>query len=1138
MLPLENAPNRTKTFAVFAIGALLCGSGLSFPFAALADPAPQAVSQGDPLEDGFRDPPQAARPRVWWHWLDGNISEDGIEKDLAWMKRVGLGGAQTFDGSFALPKVVERRITYMSPEWQGAFRHAATLANGLGLELGIAASAGWSESGGPWVKPQDAMKKLVWSETIVRGGRRFDGVLRLPPTITGLFQDLAPHKELSAVAKPPIPDFYADAAVFAWRVHDMQKSAVPTFTLADGKALDGTALLDGSYATGVEVPAGTSENPGMIVLTYSRPQTIRSASLFIADIADLYSAATVVPRLEASMDGIHWRRITDIRLGIVPTTISFAPVVARYFRFVLVPAPPAAGSATISAPGYAGFSGPGKPRQKLDIVDLRLSQEARVNEFEVKAGFSAAADYSALDADVGSEANGVPAGDVLDLTSRMRPDGSLDWTVPQGEWRVVRMGYSLTGALNHPASAEATGLEVDKLDAAAVRRYFETYLGRFKETLGPGSFASHGLKALVNDSTEVGPFNWTPAMLDQFRRLRGYDARPWLPVLTGTIVESRAKSDAFLFDFRRTIADLHASEHYATVAAVAHENGLRWYSEALEGGRTSLGDNMDMRRFADVPMAAMWAFRPEDGPKFPYLVDIRGAASVAHLFGQNVVAAESMTSTRFPWAHSPSDLRPVIDAEFANGVNLPVIHTSVHQPVDKKPGLSMWHIGQFFTRNETWSEMARPWVDYMARTGLLLQQGRFVADVAYFYGEEEPTPIAGKAAYADGPTRNGYDYVNATVLQKDFKVDAGALVAPSGARYRLLYLGGSSARMTLPMLRRIAELADAGAVIAGDAPAGSPALQDDPVEYAALVRRLWSGSAVTSVGAGQVVSGHDVDAALRTVGVAPDFAIGGARSDSQIRFVHRQLDDGDIYFVSNGLGRREGFDARFRVAGKAPEIWRADTGAITRVSYRIEGNETVVPLTMAANDSFFVVFRRNAAAQALTLLQSEPRQMMSLDDGWNVAFEAGRGAPRSLAMGHLAPLNEQTDPGIKYFSGVATYTKDFSVPTGYRSGAPVLLDLGRVGDLAEVRLNGIRIGTVWHAPFQVDIGKALRNGKNHLEVRVANLWVNRLIGDAQTGASKIAFTVMPAYKADAPLRPAGLIGPVTLSRVANPRESN
>lgn len=1064
--------------------------------------------------------------------MNGNISKDGIAADLAWMKRAGLAGVQTFDIEREVPTIVPKRVLYMSPEWKDAFRYATGLAADLDFEVTIASSPGWSLTGGPWVKPQDGMKKLTWSETVVNGGRRFVGMLPPPAATTGPFMDVA-AREHGAISEER-PSHYDDAAVFAYRIARPPASAAPTVTLGDGKAIDAGALSDGKFATGVKVPRGTAEAPAFLNLGYAHPQTVRSLTLHMPGNADMFSGAGIAATLEADRGAGAWSKVADLAISAAPTTASFAPVTATRFRLVVRPRIPDLNESTglPAAPGYAGFvvtPAMMVGRGPLEVTELHLSPEAKIDHFETKAGFSITQDYHALPDPADATSTGVPPTAVVDLTGRMRADGTLDWQAPKGTWRVVRLGYALTGKTNAPAPPEATGLEVDKLDAAAVRSYVESYLRTYREVVGPELIGARGIRALLTDSTEVGAFNWTPGMIEEFRRLRGYDPRPWLPALTGAIVGSRSQSDRFLYDFRTTLGDLHASAHYGTLTQVAHENGLKVYSEALEGWRVALGDDIEMRRHADFPMAALWSYPRDGSPRPGYFSDMRGAASAAHLYGQNIVAAESMTSSRFPFADAPSDLRRVVDLEFANGINRLAIHTSVHQPTEQAPGMSMGNIGQFFTRHETWAEMARPWIDYVARSSFLLQQGRFHADVAWFYGEEAPLAPLGATNRLSGlPTRYAYDFVSPGALRDLLKVDSGELVAPSGARYRVLYLGGTSERMTLPTLRRIAGLAEAGATIVGLPPSASAALTDDPREFRELVGKLWSGGLVTRVGQGRIIADTNAESALRSISIDPDFDYVKPADDSEVLFVHRKLADGDIYFVNNRRNRPERIEARFRVAGKAPELWRADTGGNAPVSYRVEGNRTVVPLTLGAEESLFVVFRRPTSTGEVILPDPAAAPSAGIAGPWKVAFQTGRGAPATASLATLKPLNEHAVPGIRFFSGVATYTTSFELPSGYRTGQPLLLDLGQVGDLAEVRVNGKPVGTAWHAPFQVPVGSAVRPGKNTLEVRVANLWVNRLIGDQQPGATKIAWTAMPTYKADAPLRSAGLIGPVTL----------
>ncbi|MDE1914846.1 MAG: glycoside hydrolase [Sphingomonadales bacterium] len=1146
-----------KTAARLLRLALCSASALgAMPATTMAQTAPdqtaptQTAHATPTLEEEFRDPPPSARPRVWWHWMNGNITKDGIAKDMAWMKAVGIGGLTNFDVNLMTPQIVPHRLAYMTPEWKDAFRFAASEADRLGLELAIASSPGWSETGGPWVKPEDALKKLVWSETRIAAGRPFAGRLAAPPSITGPFQSLAKPMGIDDVVsngKPAEgPRLYGDIAVLA--VPDMTPAdTTPSASVTGGGAIDPAALLDNDLMSGAAVPRGPAQAPGTLTYSYAQPQTMRSATVFIPGAKVMFRGPIVAPALETSEDGVTWRHLADIPVSDTPATISFAPVTARFFRLVLRPL--ASTGSNMGEPG-AGTVIPGlfgameaDPNKPWQVNQFTLSGEAQVDQFETKAGFNLALDYFKLGGPEDGARGPAPA-QVIDLTAKMRPDGTLDWTPPAlpagGSWRILRMGYSLLGTTNHPAPAEATGLEVDKFDGDAVRRYLEHYLAMYEETTGPALMGKHGVRALLTDSIEVGAANWTPKLIAQFKALRGYDPTPWLPTLAGVLIGSRADTDRFLFDWRRTLGDLMSSQHYATVAKVAHEHGLKVYGEALEDHRPSLGDDMAMRSHTDIPMSAMWTFSQKAGPNPTYLADIKGAASVAHIYGQNLVAAESMTSALNYWGDSPRTLKHVIDLEFVTGVNRPVVHTSVHQPEDDKlPGLSLLIFGQYFNRHEAWAPLARAWVDYMARNALMLQQGRDVADVGYVYGEEAPlTGLYGDKPVADAPKTHAYDFINNAALTGALRNDGADLVTPGGARYQALYLGGSSQHMTLPTLRKLAALVEGGARVVGLAPRQNPGLGDDAGEYRALVARLWPGSGDARVGKGRVIASADIENALAKLGIDADFRLGDAAPDADVPFLHRRwvAKDGgtsDDYFLVNRKDRPEGFEAHFRVTGKLPELWHAETGTFETVGYRIVKGETLVRLDMAPEDAVHVVFRKPAPAPAMMIDKARPVPLSTVTGAWQVSFQSGRGAPSGTTLPALQSLSRNADAGIRYFSGLATYTRDIDTPAGWHAGQKLWLDLGQVNEVAQVSINGKVVGTAWHAPYRLDISRAVHAGANHVEVKVANLWVNRLIGDAQPdmqkpGAHKITFTAMPTYRADAPLRPSGLIGPVVL----------
>ena len=546
-----------------------------------------AQNSTDPLLRGFQNPPDSARPRVWWHWMSGNIAKEGIKADLEWMKRAGIAGFQNFDANLMTPQIVEKRLVYMTPEWKDAFKYTVTLADQLGLEMAIAGSPGWSESGGPWVPPAQAMKKFVWSETRVEGGKLFDGVLPKPPAKSGPFQNLPRTGGLAGDAPVP-PDFYSDAAVVAYRTPERDVPAAelnPKVTPSAG-AIDAALLSDGDLVTPVSLPAAPTGQQAWIDYDFGKPQAIQAITLAMGGpvnpMAVFMGTGANGPELLAGDDGTQFRPILRMPSGGAPQhTVTFPEVRARFFRVAFTTPPPMTGfpgMGDIDLSGLIDLSALNKPFTEHQITELVLHPCARVNRFEDKAAFAPTVGLDALATPPVAPADAIATENVIDLTSKMSPDGTLDWTPPAGRWTVLRLGYSLLGISNHPASREATGLEVDKLSAAAVKAYFDNYLGQYQDATG-GLMGKRGLGYVITDSWEAGAQNWTGNMIAEFTRRRGYDMRPWLPVLTGHVVVSAESSDRFLWDFRKTIADLTAENHYDQLTTILEKRGMARYSE-------------------------------------------------------------------------------------------------------------------------------------------------------------------------------------------------------------------------------------------------------------------------------------------------------------------------------------------------------------------------------------------------------------------------------------------------------------------------------------------------------------------------------------------------------------------------------
>jgi hypothetical protein len=1130
--------SKTRAAMVFAVaiaGLAPCFRSSSF-----------GQASGDTLRSGFEIPPSTARPRVWWHWMNGNITKEGIKLDLEWMHRVGLAGFQNFDAALSTPQVVEKRLAYMTPEWKEAFKYATVLADQLGMEEAIAGSPGWSESGGPWVPASEGMKKYVWSTTLVEGGKPFTGKLAHPPSNTGAFQSLGTRDLMERPeGSKLIPQFYADSAVIAYRrpASDLPLESLHPKITASGGSLDVAMLSDGDLEKTTELPMPAVGESAWIQYEFEGPHTIRAVVLVLKSPDDIAAMLVGVGKpeitIEASDNGQDFHTVVALPQGDAPqNTISVPATKAKFFRlaFKRPPPPPMPAWMTGVDPNSFGIK-IGPPPTRYEIAELVLYSGARVNRFEEKAAFVPVTDlYEFATPPLPSE-DAIAKSSVLDLTSKMRPDGTLDWTPPEGNWVVLRFGYSLLGITNHPATAEATGLEVDKLNHVYVQKYMSKYLDSYKETVGARYMGKRGIRYVVNDSWEAGSQNWTDDMPAQFKKRRGYDMRPWMPVLAGQVVESAESSDRFLWDFRKTIADLIAEEHYGQLEATLHDWRMAHYGESHEEGRAFVADGMEVKKFNEVPMSAMWTQTPGvNKEQYGYNADDRESASVAHIYGQNIAAAESLTAAADPWAWSPATLKPTADQELLNGINRFVIHESAHQPlVDKAPGLTLGPFGQWFNRNETWAEEAGPWIDYLARSSYMLQQGRFGADLAYFYGEDTNLTALFEHTAPDVPAGYGFDYVNADALIHELKVADGRITTKGGMSYRVLGLDRYSRHMSLPVLHAIYKLAEEGAIVVGPKPTDDPSLADDQREFQKLSQELFGeGSGVQQVGKGAVYAGQNLLDVFNALKVAPDFDYTKPESDTRLLFVHRKLADGDLYFVDNRNDRDETVDASFRVTGKLPELWHAETGGSEPVSFQVANGRTTVPLHLEPWGTVFVVFRQPTTMSSHTLPKLVQTELATVEGPWRVAFQTGRGAPPSVTLDRLVSWTDSADAGVKYFSGAGSYTKTLHAPSDwFKRDARIWIDLSDVKNLAAVSVNGEALGVVWHAPYRVDVTAVLKPGDNQVSIKVINAWVNRLIGDQQPDAKvKYTFADVKPYKADSPLLPSGLLGPVRIYSLA------
>ncbi|HEY0947522.1 MAG TPA: glycosyl hydrolase [Opitutaceae bacterium] len=897
-----------------------------------------ALAAPDPLAESFARPPDSARPRTFWHWMNGNVTRDGITRDLEAMQRVGIGGVMIFDGSTYLPA---GPAEYLNPHWRSLMTHAIREGNRLGIEVGMHNAPGWSSTGGPWIKPEQAMQQIAWTETTVQGGRRVELELPQPQTNLG---------------------FYRDALVVAFPAlrgeETRYEDDIARITLGAGRDVPKTDLSDGLLTTRV---AFDGKDP--LLIEFTKPVELHA-------LAVQPSPTGRFPALEveASADGKTYAPVCTIRNpgqhGILaPAVRTFSAVRARFARLV---------------PASAG-----------EVAEIVFHRSPRLADWPVKANF----DHRVSGPFVMPEAlhadTAIDPKSVIDLSSHVR-NGRLGWDAPAGAWTILRLGHTPTGKENVAASAAGRGLECDKFSAAAVEFHFNHVVARVQADASAAGVK--GPATLTIDSYEAGMQNWTAAFPGEFRQRAGYDLRAYAPALVGRIVGDAGVSERFLFDFRRVQADLMTENYYGRMGALAREHGMAFYVEGYGPGNF---DELRVSGVPDVPTTEFWTRTPWTPNR-----TVKMVTSAAHIYGKPVVAAEAFTgeAQTSRWLEYPYSLKILGDEMFAFGLNELVFHRYAHQPhADAVPGMTMGPWGFHFDRTNTWFEQSRGWLSYLQRTQHLLRQGTYVADVLYFTGERSPD--ASQWAIPVLAAGHTYDLINADVLLHRLRVRDGEFVLPEGGRYRLLVLPPDMKAMTPQLAARLRELVSQGATVLGPKPELSPTLMGFPEserEMLGIAEELWSKS---RKGEGRILTGRTITEALRDLELRPDFQFHGERPDTAVAWQHRKLADGDVFFVANRQRRPETLVASFRgMAGREPEIWWPESGDRRDASlYSTDGDRALVPLQLQPAESVFVLFRRPASGRPATMLRKDGRPVLTAaqGSGWNFS-DAARRSPSTL----------------------------------------------------------------------------------------------------------------------------------------------
>ena len=1085
------------------------------------------------LEKGFKNPPVEARPHVWWHWLDGHISKEGITKDLKAMAEQGIGGATILSIGINTDEFKGRKPTYdyMSPDWKEMVKHAFSEAEKHGLRLSIHNCDGWSHSGGPWVSPEQSMKTLTFSKTYVNGGKQIEQKLPEPP-----------HNL----------NFYKDVAVIAYPATASTKKSMyrKKFTLTSSHKCDDIKnAADANVVSAAKFfPSGGEDKPVELIIEFEEPFT--ATTVAIADYLFNQNQRPATYKLEYSNDGEKYKQIQTITVSAPKAVKTFEAVTAKFFKLVMIQPPK-----VIFHEHYFTF-------HEVELLGAKANSSiVKINDFLNKSSnFIRRRDY--LKPTQVEDNYLIDKSSLINISSFLTADGTLKWDAPEGEWEIIRVGYTTTGRTNSPATKAGKGLECDKMSAKHVEDYFNA---------GPQilvdetrDFIGKSFTHLLTDSWEAYGANWTENFPEEFGKRRGYNMAPFMPVLCDEIVGSVEESERFLWDFRRTIADLYKENCYAKLQELCEANGLNFQAEA-SGAQQNMMDPITYPSVTDKPMTEFWVLPEGDNPSMRPNGAFMGAIASSHLYNKKVVAAEAFTSSRGNWRHAPYNLKKAGDQAYALGINMFYFHDYAHQPDESLPGWQMVPWGIAMNRKLTWWNMAAPYFDYLGRCQYLLQQGDFVGDILAFIGED-----AGKTVYLAYPygakcygsrevnkkdladwyrklSPKGYAWsaCNAETIIKRLKVKNGRLVLPHGPTYEVLMLP-ENVDFTPELLSAIKRLVVDGAKLYAPKPQKSPSLVNYPHcdgEVQMLTDEIWGkadGEIIeNSLGKGKVYWGITLEEVLTKKNIQPDFDyFSDTNEEPDVMYLHRKLEDQDLYFVSNQSDKDITINGKFRIAGKIPEIWNPETGEILNCdNYLIQDNKVQTSFSLAPYGSTFIVFRNNASSSKVTAPDSKTDvKTIQVGGNWTVKFPKGWGAPGEIVFENLTSWHMHADEGIKYFSGTATYKKEIVIADDFiENDAVYKLELGKVNELAEVYINETKAGIVWKPPYTTDIGKLLKKGKNIIEIKVANHWVNRLIGD-ELGKEEERYLepiTRRHYdeKSEQVLLPSGLVGPVTIHKI-------
>lgn len=1110
------------------------------------------------LVAGFRNPPKEARPSTYWLWLNGYVNRDHVESELKAFHDAGISGVCIFDmgARGAKEAMPPAGPAFMSKPSVGHIAHAVRVAESLGMDVQLSVASSW-DMGGEWVEPRHGSMGLFTSELPISGPAEFDDVLPFP----------------SVSSKTPrradgLPICCRNTAVLA----------IPADKRRPGH--DFVFRLD---------PAGihTLDRAALYNTHSDNPTKYGDLHLFTKDFS--IAVSTTNPTDEAFREVFT----AALKPTIQPQRFDLPAAKARYVRLRLMN-----GHNTrfdrIQLGEFELFD-----KEGLNLVVSHVADRSRDGADLIGHVSALGHDRVWTAGNINDGAKSGPGGSwssagpppvviedpnsMIELTDRLQEDGRLQWKVPAGRWIIQRFVCTNTGETLKVPSPNSNGLATDHFSSEATHVFLNELIKRLENELG--DLGKSALKQLYLASYEVRGAVWTPKMLEQFRRYRGYDMTPYLPALSGNVVVDNETTQRFLYDYRKTLGDLLVDAYYRAAVDAAHAAGLGIESEAGGPGppiHQVPVDSLKAQGAIDEIRGEYWPKRPDAHGMWV----VKETACAGHIYGKRRIHMEAFTSMHH-WQDGPFDLKPSADRAFCEGMNHVVWHTASHLPPEAgKPGW-VYYAGTHLNTNVVWWPKAKPFLDYLARCSFLLQQGLFVGDVCYYYGDQGYNFVPPK--HIDPSLGFGYDYdvTNREVILNRMSVHNGRIVLPDGMSYAVLVLPERE-DMDLEVLRKLEQFVREGATVVGPKPTRSNGLTNYPdcdESVRQIADRLWGpcdGRAVFehTHGRGRIIWGRALQDVLQQKGISPDFAFESPREDTKIDFIHRRTEKADIYFVSNKQSRWERIDVEFRVQGRLPELWDPETGEVTpQYVCHATDNGVAIPLQLAPHGSMFVVFRQMPKKRPSLSLDAPAgsigveaarvdtwdgrrarltvfapgryqittedgrsaesvvksiAQPVALDGSWDVEFVDGPGAPSPTRFDELISWTEHAGHRVRHFSGMAQYQCPFQMPEDWLTDERrVLLDLGDLWAVGEVFLNGQSLGVLWKPPFVIDVTKSAVAGRNKLVVEVANTWSNRLVGDASVPEGERLTRTNVMHGAgkrweETPLLRSGLFGPVRL----------